>query len=557
METLHAISMSNGIAIGELLVLAQSPQDADTAFLGEETEWNRYCDARTRAMEKLRLLAQKTLCEVGEEAAGIFEMHEMLIEDEDFTCLVHDLIRNNCMNAAEAALKAGCSMAEEFESLESEYMRARAVDFRDISGQIAVILRGQEGLLPTLTRPVILAAEDLTPSQTMQLDVEKVLAFVTHQGSANSHTAILARSLQIPALFGIKPQPGWSGKTAVLDGQSAQLILEPDETVLSAYRRKQDGQNEQRRELQTLIGKPNVTKDGRSIQIFANAGSLEDLDSVCANDAGGIGLFRTEFIFMRADSWPSEEDQFSIYRSVLERMRGKPVIFRTVDIGADKQAAYFNRPREENPAMGVRGVRLCLQNPEIFRTQLRALFRASVYGKMSVMYPMITSLEEVRRIRTISAGIKKSLMQEDIPVGEPEEGIMIETPAAALISDLLAPYVDFFSIGSNDLTQYTLALDRQNTEVMEFFLPHHEAVLRLIQLTVENARKAGIWCGICGELGADPALTEQFIDFGVHELSVVPGSVLPLRRQIREMDTIKNHTSVKERNKINHENLCM
>ena len=537
MEILKGIGVGDGIAVGRLLILDSDRQGTETAALSPEEEWSRYCAAKEQTARELRCLYDKALSEAGEDAAEIFSMHEMLLDDDDFTDLVRTCIQNGKMGAERAVQEAGEQLSKEFEALEDEYMRARAADFRDIARQVAAVLRGETEQTPELSRPAIVAAEDLTPSQTIRLDKSKILALVTHRGTANSHTAILARSLQIPALIGVELRPDWNGALAVLDGGAQTLVLAPEPGLLREYEGKLEAQTARREEWRALIGQPNITRGGRSIQVFANAGGLEDLDAVCANDAGGIGLFRTEFVFLGSDHWPDEEEQFALYSGILGRMQGKRVIFRTIDLGADKQAGYCDWPNEENPALGIRGIRLCLRSPEIFRTQLRALFRASAFGPMGIMYPMIISEEGVDRVRVLSAGVRQELLEEGVPVGEPEEGIMIETPAAALLTDRLAPRVDFFSIGSNDLTQYTLALDRQNPNLAEFFQPHHEAVLRLIQMTVENAHAAGIWCGICGELGADLALTERFLRLGIDELSVSPGAILPLRSRIRALDT--------------------
>lgn len=503
-----------------------------------EAEQQRFDRARQQAAQELDALHEKALREVGEIHAQIFEIHRMMLEDEDYCSSVSHIIHTQRVNAEYAVLRTSDSFSQMFSTMTDEYMQARAADVVDISNRLIRCLNGgnEESLLTR--EPVILVAEDLTPSETVQLDKEKILAFLTLRGSENSHTAILARTMAIPAVVGLgQLDPAMEGKTAIVDGFTGTVCIDPDAEAIAAYTRKKQQEEEKHRLWQSLRGKSNTTRDGRSIRLYANIGGLNDISAALQNDAGGIGLFRSEFLYLQNDHMPTEEEQFRAYREAAEKLAGKPVIIRTMDIGADKQIDYFHLPREENPALGYRAIRICLSEPELFRTQLRALYRAGVYGDLSIMFPMITSPEEIRHIQKQAELARQELRQQEIPFLEHmETGIMIETPAAAVISDILAPMVDFFSIGTNDLTQYALAIDRQNPSLEAFYQPHHEAVLRLIHQVIRNAHKAGIWAGICGELGADPALTERFLRMGVDELSVSPAQILPIREKIRSMD---------------------
>ena len=503
-----------------------------------EAEQQRFDRARQQAAQELDALHEKALREVGEIHAQIFEIHRMMLEDEDYCSSVSHIIHTQRVNAEYAVLRTSDSFSQMFSTMTDEYMQARAADVVDISNRLIRCLNGgnEESLLTQ--EPVILVAEDLTPSETVQLDKEKILAFLTLRGSENSHTAILARTMAIPAVVGLgQLDPAMEGKTAIVDGFTGTVCIDPDTEAITAYTRKKQQEEEKHRLWQSLRGKSNTTRDGRSIRLYANIGGLDDISAALQNDAGGIGLFRSEFLYLQNDHMPTEEEQFRAYREAAEKLAGKPVIIRTMDIGADKQIDYFHLPKEENPALGYRAIRICLSEPELFRTQLRALYRAGVYGDLSIMFPMITSPEEIRHIQKQAELARQELRQQEIPFREHmETGIMIETPAAAVISDILAPMVDFFSIGTNDLTQYALAIDRQNPSLEAFYQPHHEAVLRLIHQVIRNAHKAGIWAGICGELGADPALTERFLRMGVDELSVSPAQILPIREKIRSMD---------------------
>ena len=503
-----------------------------------EAEQQRFDRARQQAAQELDALHEKALREVGEIHAQIFEIHRMMLEDEDYCSSVSHIIHTQRVNAEYAVLRTSDTFSQMFSTMTDEYMQARAADVVDISNRLIRCLSGGSEESMLTQEPVILVAEDLTPSETVQLDKEKILAFLTLRGSENSHTAILARTMAIPAVVGLgQLDPAMEGKTAIVDGFTGTVCIDPDAEAIAAYTRKKQQEEEKHRLWQSLRGKPNTTRDGRSIRLYANIGGLDDISAALQNDAGGIGLFRSEFLYLQNDHMPTEEEQFRAYREAAEKLAGKPVIIRTMDIGADKQIDYFHLPKEENPALGYRAIRICLTEPELFRTQLRALYRAGVYGDLSIMFPMITSPEEIRHIQKQAELARQELRQQEIPFREHiETGIMIETPAAAVISDILAPMVDFFSIGTNDLTQYTLAIDRQNPSLEEFYQPHHEAVLRLIQQVIQNAHKAGIWAGICGELGADPALTERFLRMGVDELSVSPAQILPIREKIRSMD---------------------
>ena len=489
------------------------------------------------SQEQLQKLYDKAVKEVGEASAAIFEVHQMMLEDEDYLEAIQNMIRTEQVNAEYAVAVTGDNFAEMFASMDDDYMKARSADIKDISERLVRNLSGQGDVDLSSIEPSVIVADDLSPSETVQMDKDKILAFVTVHGSTNSHTAILARMMNIPALIGVKMdlEELQTGMTAVVDGFGGKVTFEPDEELKAQTEARMQEEEEKLKLLQELKGKENITLDGRKINIYANIGSVGDIGYVMENDAGGIGLFRSEFLYLGRNDFPTEEEQFQAYKQAVQMMAGKKVIIRTLDIGADKQVDYFNLGNEDNPAMGYRAIRICLKQPEIFKTQLRALLRAAVYGNLSIMYPMITSTEEVKRIYEIVAEVEEELKAQEIQYKIPEQGIMIETPAAAIISDRLAEMVDFFSIGTNDLTQYTLAIDRQNEKLDEFYNPHHEALLRMIQMVVDNAHKCGKWAGICGELGADPTLTEQFVRMGLDELSVAPSMVLKLRKIVREM----------------------
>ena len=536
MRVLEGKSVFSGIAIGKISIL----QKADTSVKrtkveDPEAEITRVQEAKEKAVEQLQKLYDKALREVGESGAAIFEVHQMMLDDEDYLDSIDNIIRTENVNAEYAVATTGDNFADMFAQMNDDYMKARAADVKDISDRLVRVLSGYDEGDMDAAEPSIIVAEDLAPSETVQMDKSKVLAFVTRKGSSNSHTAILARTMNIPALINIEYDDSMDGKMAVVDGKTGSLIVEPDADTLKKYQDQKDEELRQRAMLKELKGKTTETKSGHKIHLYANIGSTGDVASVLANDAEGIGLFRSEFIYLEKDNYPTEEEQFQIYKAVAQNMAGKKVIIRTLDIGADKQVDYFNLGNEDNPAMGYRAIRICLKQPEIFKTQLRALLRAAVYGNLSIMYPMITSTEEVKRIYEIVAEVEGELKAQEIQYKIPEQGIMIETPAAAIISDRLAEMVDFFSIGTNDLTQYTLAIDRQNEKLDEFYNPHHEALLRMVQMVVDNAHKCGKWAGICGELGADPTLTEQFVRMGLDELSVAPSMVLKLRKIVREM----------------------
>lgn len=534
MKIIQGKGIGSGVAIGPIVFLDSEKKAADYKIVDTEAEISRYEHAKEEAILQLNELREKTENKAGSENSKIFEIHVMLLEDDDYRDSVYEKISNGHWNAEYAVLQTGEQMGEAFKVMEDEYFRSRAIDLKDISRRMASILRGNTPEDILNGRSGIVAAQELTPSQTVQMDKTCLKGFVTHEGSASSHTAILARAMAIPAVAGITPDPEWDGKTAILDGGSGCLILEPDEATIHAYEQKTQKGYEERLLLQDLIGKKNISCSGKTIDIFANVGSLEDVVTARENDAGGVGLFRTEFLYLNSDTLPTEEQQFQIYKNAILQMEGKKVIFRTIDIGADKQVPYLRQEKEENPAMGCRGIRLCLKYRDIFITQLRAMYRASAFGCMAIMFPMISSEEEIDAALAIARQVKDELRKEKLPFCEDaEEGIMIETPAAGIISDRLAQKVDFFSIGTNDLTQYTLAVDRQNAALNEYYKPHHEAILRLIQLTVENAHRAGIWVGICGELGADTTLTGRFLAMGVDELSVSPLAVLKIRQAVR------------------------
>lgn len=541
MQVYSGKSVFGGIAIGKISVYKKNEQQVKRVRT-EDTkgELARYEAAKAAAIEQLQELYQKALKEVGEANAAIFEIHQMMLDDGDYNESVENIIETQKVNAEYAVAVTGDNFVQMFRAMDDDYMRERAADVKDISERVLSILNGgQKGKVVT-DEPVIIVADDLAPSETVQLEKDMVLSFVTVHGSVNSHTAILARTMAIPALIGTEELPlddTVDGKLAVVDGLNGKIYVEPDAQTLEEMKKRRQAELEKKELLQLLKGKENVTLDGKKIMLYANIGNIKDLATVIQNDAGGIGLFRSEFIYLEKDRYPTEEEQFSIYKTAVETMAGKRVIIRTLDIGADKQCEYFKMDKEENPALGYRAIRICLTRPEIFKTQLRALFRASAYGNLAIMYPMITSLWEVKRIKEIVEEVKAELTAEQLEFGNPQQGIMIETPAAVMMSEELAKEVDFFSIGTNDLTQYTLAIDRQNPKLDKFYDAHHPAVLSMIRMTVENAHKAGIWAGICGELGADTSLTKEFLAMGVDELSVSPGSILPIRKIILETDT--------------------
>ena len=539
MQTYQGKSVFGGVAIGKICVYQKGEQTVKrTKIEDTETEKQRFDDAVQEAIRQLGELYDKAVKEVGEANAAIFEIHQMMLEDDDYLDAARNIIETQKVNAEYAVAVTGDNFSQMFAAMDDEYMRGRAADVKDISERIVRVLSGGAGQGLHTDEPVIILAEDLAPSETVQLEKDKVLSFVTVQGSVNSHTAILARTMSIPALIGtnVPLDETVDGKLAIVDGTQGVVYVEPDEETLASFRQRQKEEQEKKELLQTLKGQETVTVDGKKIKLFANIGNSKDLASVMQNDAAGIGLFRSEFLYLEKEDFPTEEEQFQVYRHVVETMAGKPVIIRTLDIGADKQCDYFRLKKEENPAMGCRAIRICLTRPEIFKTQLRALFRASAYGNLLIMYPMITSTWEVDAIAKIVAEVKTELTEQKLEYGDPKQGIMIETPAAVMMSRELAKKVDFFSIGTNDLTQYTLAIDRQNPELDEFYDPHHPAVLAMIKMVADNAHAEGIWAGICGELGADMSLTQTFLKMGVDELSVSPGCVLPIRKIIRETD---------------------
>ena len=530
-------SVFGGIAIGKIMVYEKGEHQVKRVKVTDaEAEKNRYYEAVETAFKQLGELHDKALREVGEANAAIFEIHQMMLEDDDYKESVEHIIESQMVNAEYAIAQTGDNFSQMFAAMDDEYMRGRAADVKDITERLLGILSGNTGSGVDADEPVIMVAEDLAPSETVQMDKSKILSFVTQKGSVNSHTAILARTMGIPALIGsdIVIDESLNGKQGVVDGTNGVVYIEPDEATLSAMQEEQRKDNEKKALLQGLKGKEDVTLDGKKIKLYSNIGNIKDLANVIANDAAGIGLFRSEFIYLESDTFPTEEEQFNIYRTVAESMAGKPVIIRTLDIGADKQCDYFGLDKEDNPALGLRAIRICLTRPEIFKTQLRALYRASAYGNISIMYPMIISEQEVDKIKVIENEVKAELTEQGIEFGNPKSGIMIETPAAVIMSRQLAKKVDFFSIGTNDLTQYTLAIDRQNAKLDDFYDAHHPAVLAMIRMVVENAHAEGIWAGICGELGADTTLTEEFLKMGVDELSVSAGKVLAVRKVIRE-----------------------
>ncbi|MCD7854891.1 MAG: phosphoenolpyruvate--protein phosphotransferase [Clostridiales bacterium] len=537
MEKFGGKAIFKGVAIGKIVFGSKEKQQVRrTKITDTEAEKARYEAAKEEAVKQLQGLYEKALKEVGEDNAAIFEVHQMMLEDDDFNEGIIDKIENQQVNAEYAVAVTGDAMAEMFANMEDEYFKARSADIKDISERVISVLLGG-GSLSRLSEPSIIVAEDLAPSETIQLDKDKLLAFVTELGSSNSHTAILARTMNLPALIGVKIDKAWNGKIGIVDGYKGIFIVDPDEETIETYKKIQKKDAEKRELLKSLKGKKTVSKSGKQIKLYANIGKPSDLASVIENDAEGIGLFRSEFLYLDSDDFPTEEEQFAAYKKVAETMGGKKVIIRTLDLGADKQVDYFNLGREDNPAMGYRAIRICLDRQDIFKTQLRALLRASAFGNIAIMYPMIISVDEVLQIKEIVEEVKKELREENVKFNEKiEQGIMIETPASVIMSYELAQLVDFFSIGTNDLTQYTLAIDRQNSKLDSINNPHHPAVLRSIKTVIENAHRAGIWAGICGELGADTALTQTFLDYGIDELSVSPSFVLPVRKAVCTAD---------------------
>ena len=547
MNVYQGKSVFGGIAIGHLCVYKKGEQQVTRQKIEDvEAEVKRFQDAKEAAQTQLGELYDKAVKEVGEANAAIFEMHQMLLEDEDYQDSVENIIRTQQVNAEYATAVTSDHFSSMFAEMDDDYMKERAADIRDISERVIANLNGENKSKVVTDEPVIILADDLAPSETVQLEKDKVLSFVTVHGSVNSHTAILARTMGIPALVSTEMEltDDLDGKLAVVDGNHGVIYVDPDAETMEKMEALKKEEEEKKELLQTFKNKESITLDGKKVLTYANIGNVKDLALVLQNGAEGIGLFRSEFLYLESETYPTEEEQFEVYKKVAETMAGKRVIIRTLDIGADKQADYFELAKEENPAMGMRAIRICLTRPEIFKTQLRALFRASAFGNIAIMYPMITSLSEIAQIKRIVAEVKAELDADSIPYGTPEQGIMIETPAAATISDLLAEEVDFFSIGTNDLTQYTLAIDRQNQSLDAFFDAHHIAVLRMINQTVQNAHKAGIWCGICGELGADSDLTELFLAMGIDELSVSPGRLLTIRRLICETDSSVNREEI-------------
>lgn len=536
MEKVTGKSIVQGVAIGKILLYQKGEQTVRRTKISDiDAELKRYEKAKETALEQLSELYQKAVKEVGEMNAAVFEVHAIMINDGDYVESVQNIIRSEQVNAEYAVATTRDNFSKMFSEMDDDYFKARAADVLDISERIIGILCGKDcskGIGGE--EPYIIIADDLAPSETVQMDKEKLLAFVTRYGSSNSHTAILARTMNIPAVIDIDIREEWDGKLAVVDGYSGTLYIDPEEDVLNKMRQRQNEDREAKELLLQLKGKPDVTPDGKEIRLYANIAGVKDVASVLANDAAGIGLFRSEFLYLESEDYPSEETQFQAYKTVVQNMAGKKVIIRTLDIGADKQIGYFNMEHEENPAMGYRAIRICLDRTDIFKTQLRALLRASAYGNISIMYPMIISVDEVKKIKEIVASVKNELDEQGIPYGDVEQEVMIETPAAVMISDLLAQEVDFFSIGTNDLTQYTLAIDRQNMKLESIYNAHHPAILRMIKMTIENGHKHGCWVGICGELGADATLTQTFIDMGIDELSVSPSFILPIRKNIRQ-----------------------
>ena len=535
MEQYSGKSIFKGTAIGRIFFYSKDQQKVRRARVEDvEAEIERYEAAKEKAVNQLYGLYEKAVAEVGETNAMIFEIHAMMLEDDDYNESVYNIIRSDKVNAEFAVATTGDNFSLMFSEMEDEYFKARAADVKDISERLIMVLSGIEHDNNIGDTPVIVVAEDLAPSETVQMDKTKLLAFVTKLGSTNSHTAILARTMNIPALIGVEIQKEWDGKMAIVDGKEGILYVDPDYSTLEKYMEEQKKEEEARQLLTKLKGQSDETVDGRKIKLYANIGSVADVTNVLANDAAGIGLFRSEFLYLEKEDYPTEEEQFAVYKAVAQNMAGKKVIIRTLDIGADKQVDYFNMDHEENPAMGYRAIRICLDRIDVFKTQLRALYRASAFGTISIMFPMIISVSEVLKIKEICEEVKAELDATHMEYGEVELGIMIETPAAVMVSEDLAREVDFFSIGTNDLTQYTLAIDRQNAKLDSIYDAHHPAVLKMIQMVIDNGHKHGCWVGICGELGADLSLTETFIKMGIDELSVSPNMVLPIRKAIRE-----------------------
>lgn len=543
MVTLQGKGVFGGIAIGEIAFYKRAEGQVQRKRVEDtSSEIQRFESAKDKAIEQLGELYDKAVQEVGEGNAMIFQVHQMMLDDLDYVEAITNMITTQQVNAEYAVAATGDNFSQMFASMDDEYMRGRAADVKDISERVVSILSGNENSGLVTDKPVILAADDLAPSETVQLEKDKVLSFITQGGSTNSHTAILARTMNIPAIIGAGSglSEEYEGKLGIVDGAEGLIYVDPDEETLTKYQEKQKEYQGKQELLQQLKGEENITLDGQKIKVYANIGNASDIGAVMQNDAGGIGLFRSEFLYLESDNYPTEEEQFKVYRYVAETMAGKMVVIRTLDIGADKQIDYFNLPKEENPALGYRAIRICLTQHDIFKTQLRALFRASAFGNIAIMFPMIVAVEEVLEIKEIVAEVKAELDEAGIPYNKDTQlGIMIETPAAAIISDELAREVDFFSVGTNDLTQYTTAVDRQNANLDKFYYPHHKALLRLIKMAADNAHKNGIWIGICGELGADMELTETFLSMGIDELSVSPACILPLRKKIRETDVSK------------------
>ena len=539
MITCQGKSVFSGVAIGKIFVYKKADNTVEKYQIEDAAaEFERFKAAQAKAITQLQALYEKTCKDIGEEEAMIFEMHQQLLEDLDYVESIQGIIEGENLNAEYAVFVTAEQFAAMFIAMNDEYMSGRAVDVKDVSERVISILNGTQVSAEAMPEPVIILAEDLAPSETVQFEKDKLLAFVTQKGSANSHTAILARMMNLPSLVttDIELNMEYNDKMAIVDGFTGKIYIEPDEVTMAEMKEKQKRAEERRRMLQTLKGLPTVTKSGKHVHLYSNIGGVNDVDAVLENDSEGIGLFRSEFLYLGREDYPSEEEQFEAYKTVISRMGGKKVIIRTLDIGADKQADYFNIAKEENPALGYRAIRICLERVDMFKTQLRAIYRASAYGKASIMFPMIISVSEIVRIKEIVEEVKEELRQNDIPFGDVELGIMVETPAAVMISDQLAAEVEFFSIGTNDLTQYTLAIDRQNQALEPFYDAHHDAVLRMIQKTIENAHAHGAWCGICGELGADMELTRRFVQMGIDELSVSPPFTLELRKKIREID---------------------
>ena len=538
MQEFSGKSVYKGLAMGRVVVLRGNDFAVKRVKIERcEEEIRRVQDAAEKAAEQLQRLYDKAVKEVGEASAAIFEVHQMMLEDEDYLEAIHNMIHTERVNAEYAVAITGDNFSEMFAEMDDDYMKARAADIKDVSNRLIRNLQGKESCNLDTSEPAVIIADDLSPSETVQMDKEKILAFVTVHGSTNSHTAIIARMMNIPALIGVPLELDeiQTGTMAIVDGFRSVVVFEPDEKTCIETKKMMDEEKEKLLLLQNLKGKENITLDGRKINIFANIGSVGDVGYVLENDAGGIGLFRSEFLYLGRTDFPTEEEQFQAYKQVAQMMAGKKVIIRTLDIGADKQVDYLNLGKEDNPAMCYRAIRICLKQQDIFKTQLRALFRASAFGNVSVMYPMITSVEEVKKIHEIVYEVKEELSRDGVPYKIPEQGVMIETPAAVMISDELAELVDFFSIGTNDLAQYTLAIDRQNEKLDEFYNPHHRAILKMIQMVVDNAHRCGKWAGICGELGADLELTETFIRMGIDEISASPSMVLKLRKKVREV----------------------